>query len=70
MPTSGYRPSAEWQVGASLFKEQEDLVKIPRTPYHKQGLLSTSLTAHCWAQIHSSIGTEKLNPDNVCHCLY
>lgn len=69
MQTSGYLPSAKLQVGTYLFNEQEDLVKIPRTPYHKQGLLSPSPTAHCWAQICSNTGTEKPNPDNICHCL-
>lgn len=42
---------------------------MPRTPYHKQGLLSTACSTRCWAQIHSNIGTGKLNPDNICHFL-
>lgn len=53
--TSGFHASAKWHVGTSLFKEQKDLVKIPRTPYHKLEFLSTALTAHCWPQICRNI---------------
>lgn len=42
---------------------------MPRTPYHKLGLLSTARSTRRWAQVRSSIGTEKLNLDNICQCL-